>query len=179
MGAQHQKTRPLNILHRDKQAQCLDLRRQGLLLREIAERLDIPSCSTVSKLITSALKEIVREPAEHVLALELDRLDAVFYPAFARASDKSVKFDSDAVATCLRIMERRAKLLGLDRPTLIANTDPSGTREASRVLDKDVLAEIPTEQLEVLLQLMERLGVDDQPRNSNLPAREPPNQQET
>ena len=35
-----------------------------------------------------------------------------------------------AVAKALQIMERRAKLFGLDAPTKVANTDPTGTKEA-------------------------------------------------
>jgi hypothetical protein len=38
-----------------------------------------------------------------------------------------------AINTALRVMERRAKLLGLDRPTKVAATDPSGSGTASLV----------------------------------------------
>lgn len=38
-----------------------------------------------------------------------------------------------AINTALRVMERRAKLLGLDRPTKVAATDPSGSPAAPLV----------------------------------------------
>lgn len=126
------KTRPENIQRRLNQAKALEMRRQGYLLREIGEKLGIDS-STASKLIQAALKEIVREPAEQVLHYELERLDAMFVKAYERASDREKPFNKDAVDTCIKVMERRAKLLGLDKPTKVANTDPSGEQAASMV----------------------------------------------
>jgi transcriptional regulator len=133
MGVKGNQTKARNIAYRDKQVTALEMRRQGYLLREIADALGIESHSTVSKLIKKALKEIVREPAEHVLQMELDRLDAMFVQAYARASDREKPFNKDAVETCLKVMERRAKLLGIDKPAKVANTDPSGEREVASV----------------------------------------------
>ena len=127
------RTSTANIRHRDKMAEVLDLRRKGYLLREIADHLGIKDLGSVTKLIQKALREITREPAEEVLQMELDRLDQMFVAAFTRASNKILPFDPDAVATCVRIMERRAKLLGLDKPAKVANTDPSGENEAQAV----------------------------------------------
>ena len=118
------------VLFKEKQARALELRRQGYLLREIADALDIDSPATACNVIKKALKEVIREPAEAVIALELDRLDRMFVAAYSRASDQEKPFGRDAVETCLKIMERRAKLLGLDRPIKLANTDPTGTHEA-------------------------------------------------
>jgi len=39
-----------------------------------------------------------------------------------------------AINTALRVMERRARLLGLDKPTKVASTDPAGTTAASPVV---------------------------------------------
>ena len=112
---------------------ALDLRRRGYLLTEIAAEMGISAPSTVAKLIKKALREIVREPAEDVMQIELDRLDSMFVSAYARASDKGQPFNRDAVETCLKVMERRAKLLGIDKPTKTSLTDPSGEQEAAPI----------------------------------------------
>lgn len=39
-----------------------------------------------------------------------------------------------AIATALRVMERRSKYLGLDKPTKIASTDPTGLNTAPPVM---------------------------------------------
>ena len=52
-------------------------------------------------------------------------------PLMERAKEGS----QTAVDRILRIMERRAKLLGLDAPTKIAPTDPSGEHEYSGIAD--------------------------------------------
>lgn len=48
-----------------------------------------------------------------------------------KLQDDSVKLQ--AVNAALKIMERRARLLGLDAPTKVAATNPDGTKEASLV----------------------------------------------
>ena len=40
---------------------------------------------------------------------------------------------------CLRVMERRAKLLGLDAPQKIAPTNPSGENEFHSMSDEELL----------------------------------------
>ena len=50
------------------------------------------------------------EEASKVRDLELQRLDALYLVAYAEVEDGNIP----AIDRCLRIMERRAKLLGLD-----------------------------------------------------------------
>jgi hypothetical protein len=50
------------------------------------------------------------EEASKVRDLELQRLDALYLVAYAEVEEGNVP----AIDRCLRIMERRAKLLGLD-----------------------------------------------------------------
>jgi hypothetical protein len=56
------------------------------------------------------LADKCREEAVHVRDLELQRLDALYLVAYAEVEDGNIP----AIDRCLRIMERRAKLLGLD-----------------------------------------------------------------
>jgi hypothetical protein len=63
--------------------------------------------------LNSALKKTVQEPADELRTLEVERLDAA-----AAAIYPSVKQGQyGAIDRWIKIMERRAKLLGLDAPT--------------------------------------------------------------
>jgi len=52
------------------------------------------------------------EPAEAVRDLELQRLDHLQEAAWSKATDGDLR----AIDTCLRVMERRSRMLGLDSP---------------------------------------------------------------
>ena len=55
--------------------------------------------------------------------LELQRLDSLFQPHF----DRGLTGDARATLVCLKIMERRARLLGLDAPAMHhLAVEPSG-----------------------------------------------------
>jgi hypothetical protein len=56
------------------------------------------------------LADKCREEAEHVRALELQRLDALYLKAWEAVEEG----DLPSIDRCLRVQERRAKLLGLD-----------------------------------------------------------------
>jgi hypothetical protein len=105
---------------RHKMAQALNLRRQGYVFTAIAETMGI-STPYAEKLVKRALREIIKPEAEALLKLELDRLDMMFQPAYAAATYKdpetgNLVFNKEATEVCLKIMERRAKCLGLDSP---------------------------------------------------------------
>ena len=63
--------------------------------------------------MASALKATLREPADEVRDLEVARLDAMLLPLWRRVQQG----DERAVDRALKIMERRARLLGLDAPS--------------------------------------------------------------
>jgi len=68
------------------------------------------------------LRKDIADSAAEIIELETQRLDAmltVLWPQVAKGNQ-------GAVDRVLRIMERRAKLLGLDCPQKIAPTDPTG-----------------------------------------------------
>lgn len=95
------------------QRKALELRKAGATHDQIAEQLGVANRSVAWKLVRSAIVEIVREPAEEVLQIELARLDAMLLGCWTKAKSG----DPHAIDRALRIMDRRAKYLGLDAPT--------------------------------------------------------------
>ncbi|MEU2590812.1 hypothetical protein ABZ649_04500 [Streptomyces albidoflavus] len=76
--------------------------------------------------VREALKDRVTELDEHVdelRAVEAQRLDRLFFVAYRKAVRDG---DLPAIDRALRVMERRARLLGLDRPEKREITGPEG-----------------------------------------------------
>lgn len=94
---------------RERAARALDLRTAGLGYREIAHRLGY-SVGAAHNDVENALKEITREPAESLLAIELARTEELYALAIRYARAGEVKGISAAVS----ILDRRAKYLALD-----------------------------------------------------------------
>lgn len=95
-----------------RQRRVLELREGGKNHEQIAEELGLANKSVAWKLFHSALVAVIKEPAEHVLALELRRLDALL----AGCWEKAKAGDPAAIDRVLRIMDRRSTYLGLDQP---------------------------------------------------------------
>lgn len=96
-----------------KQLQALELRRQGQTFEEIAKRVGYADRAAAHKAVMTALRTALREPAEAVRELELQRLDAVIvamWPGMTAGDPKSA-------AVVLRALERRSVMLGLDEPS--------------------------------------------------------------
>ncbi len=113
-------------------------RMAGKSYRKIATELGIPA-STAHEYATEALnayRETARERAGQLVELEQQRLDAIQAANWANAMQGS----KTAADTVLRVMERRAKLLGLDAPTKIAPTDPSGDNPYLAASDDELRA---------------------------------------
>jgi len=86
---------------------------EGFTFRHIALALKYKGPSGAHKAVDAALERTTREPAEAVRLLELERLDRLQIMAYKRAT---VAGDVPAAGLVLKIMERRAKLLGIDAP---------------------------------------------------------------
>lgn len=97
------------IVVAERDRQVLELRKAGVGVVEIAERFGI-SHGRVSQIVKRALTLAITEPAEEVIRLEVERLDGLLVAMWPQAR----KGDLKAVDRVLRIMERRARLLGLD-----------------------------------------------------------------
>ncbi len=108
--ARHNLTKKIQSIELQKKA--YEMRIDGWRTKDIAEKLDITQTHTC-KLIRVALdeaKEHNRELAEKLRDIELDSLQKLQPTFFARALDG----DDDALISILKIMERRAKLTGMD-----------------------------------------------------------------
>lgn len=96
----------------EKRCKALRLRKAGLGYEAIAQKVGYSNPGSAYKAVQQALKATLREPADDVRILEAERLDRLMLGLWKQASGG----DTDAVDRVLRIMDRRARLLGLDAP---------------------------------------------------------------
>ena len=119
---------------RQREARMLESRRDGRSYTEIGEAFGV-SRQVATRIIQRGMDRIVREPAELVKAMDLERLDQLQVEALAvlrrrhvvvsggkiiRGDDGQALVDDGptltAIRTLITIQERRARLLGLDAP---------------------------------------------------------------
>jgi hypothetical protein len=111
------KTDPItrNVETAMKAERALSLRLGGATYEQIARQLGYSNRGGAYNLVHQALKAMLREPAEQVRELEVARLDTMvlaYTPAMLRG-------DVKAGGMLLHVMERRARLLGLDAPVRV------------------------------------------------------------
>ncbi len=135
-GTGESKTGVRRLSALDRQMQALDLRKSGASFAAIAQALNYASPSGAHKAVMSAIKKVLREPAEEVRTLELERLDRLQMAAWTKA----IKGDLRAIDAVLRIMKRRAELLGLDAPARI-NVEMAVVEEVDRMIEAGLLSE--------------------------------------
>lgn len=116
------KARQVELSRRRYQA--VQMRIAGVSPTVIAERLGYGSPQQVSNDITRALRTAAKQEhmaSEQLLHLEIDRLDRVM----AAIWPKVLKGDVTAAETALKIINKRAMLLGLDQINRngVADTD--------------------------------------------------------
>ncbi len=126
--ALHNRTsaRTARTLH--LQLQALELRRLGFGYREIAAHLEIGR-TRAHQLVTAAMEDAKAQVAESVdliKAEEISRLDGLLRGVWPNARRGHL----GAVDRVLKIMERRAKLLGLDAPAKLAAPSNNGDEHA-------------------------------------------------
>ena len=93
--------------------QALELRKAGASYEQISRVCGYASRSGAYQAVQRELQRTMQEPADDVRQLELMRLDDLYRAMVPKA----LKGDKDStwyVDRCLAIMDRRAKLLGLD-----------------------------------------------------------------
>lgn len=105
----------------ERQRQALELRKRGMSYSDIAAAIGYKSPSGAHQAVAHALKKTLREEADGLREMEAERLDALLDAVW----DKAMRGNKDAVDRVLRIMERRARLLGLDAqgPTAAISSD--------------------------------------------------------
>lgn len=97
-----------------REFQALELRKQGASYDQIAHAMNTGK-DYAYKLVIRGLKRIdtkMREGLDEMVRLEVERLDAMLRAVWTKAREGDLK----AVDRVLRIMQRRADLLGLDAP---------------------------------------------------------------
>ena len=145
----------------------MERRRVGVSFPKIGAEFGITQ-GYVYKLYKKALKEIIREPVEQLVKLELQKLDEleqeirkILYANTPLVSSGGVVRDTvedqagrlvldengnpvtvklkdlgpklQAIDRFLKLMERRARLQGLDKPIKTAMTNPNGDKEPTWV----------------------------------------------
>ncbi|MEN6535335.1 MAG: hypothetical protein ABFD89_16845 [Bryobacteraceae bacterium] len=108
------ETSSRHVRARRRENVVLDLRMAGKTYRRIATELGISPAGAFKVLdrALARLRQQTSEVAERLLQIELERLDALQLAQWDKATDGDLR----AVDAVLRIMERRARLLGLDAP---------------------------------------------------------------
>jgi hypothetical protein len=133
----------------EQRTQIWQLRLAGLTHKQIGEALT-PKISESS--VRKALKRFKRDnfdvPIRESAQLEEERLDMMLQAIWTQVMNGKL----GAIDRALRIAERRANLLGLDKPKKVAPTDPEGDKpygnEYSDLSD--------AERMERIMALVER-----------------------
>lgn len=141
-GATHRNGTPA-ALTAQRRAAAVELAVQGLSYAEIGLQLGCDP-STAWRAVTAALAENVSHNVGELRRLEGERLDALqaaLWPA-------AMTGDAAAVRAVLRVMERRARLLGLDAPVQVAQVDERVEQQLAELrtalsADADVLQLVP------------------------------------
>jgi hypothetical protein len=98
---------------KERALKALELRKKGVRYEQIAQQLGYSNRGNAHKAVMKELKLLAKEcleEAAQVRDLELQRLDALYLKAWEAVEEG----DLPSIDRCLRVQERRAKLLGLD-----------------------------------------------------------------
>ena len=113
----------------------------GVSFERAMKKIQPVALKTAWEDVTAEMEDLRRETEVHrgdLMALENARLDQLFAKALSLYGKGSVPAGRLAIA----VMGRRAKLNGLDAPTKIAPTDPTGEHQADTgAIDVNTLSE--------------------------------------
>ena len=101
----------------ERKRNALELRLAGASYRDIADALQV-SPATALQDCKEALADIPAQQADEMRTVELSRLDRLQRAVWPRA----IKGDLQAVDRAIKIIDRRAKLFGLDAPQQVQIT---------------------------------------------------------
>ena len=102
----------------ERRARVLELRKQGWSFQAIGDELKV-SVQRAHQLATEALADLKRESAQEAVDLDLARLDELL----ASNWELAMSGDPRAGDMVLKVMDRKAKYLGLDAPAKLAGPD--------------------------------------------------------
>lgn len=106
-------------------AKALQLRTLGLTYEAVAQQCGYRDRGGAYHAVQRELRRMIQEPADEVRQIEVERLDALLRAMLPKA----LKGDGWSVDRVLRIMERRAGLLGLD-----AKPDAASAQQAQMIV---------------------------------------------
>jgi transposase-like protein len=167
MGDRNSTTAPRRLSAAEKRAKALEAKKAGYTFREIADNLGC-SVSNAYKLVRKALDEINAKTeidAQEMRDVEVARLDALQVTLWRRAV---VNGELGAIDRLLSVMNRRARLLGLDLPQKHEVTGKDGGPIQTQDLppiDLTQLSESALYEIEALLeQAQEQAARDEEGR---------------
>jgi len=105
-------------------AYALELRLQGKTYQEIADACGYKQSVSAHNIVKNALKHVNYDSAKRLCKLELARLDKMAEGVWSGATSGDVK----SINAMLKIMERRSRLMGLDKPVKVAPTNIKGDK---------------------------------------------------
>jgi hypothetical protein len=109
-------SRPPSIAAAEKRRAALLARQKGHSWAEVAAVAGYASAGSAHQAAMQALRDIPREAADEVRRIELETLNELQVALRAKLEEKPSTFLVDSI---LRVMERRAKMLGIDAPLAI------------------------------------------------------------
>lgn len=110
MGIHRSGKRTLDAI--EKQARAMELLKEGNTFEVIAEKLGYANRSCAHKAVMTGLKRTLQVPADELRTVHRMRLETMLSAIWWAVRNG----DNKAIETALRIMEREAKLIGLDAP---------------------------------------------------------------
>lgn len=116
---------------RERALKALALRREGLPYRVIAERLNWGDESSARYAVARLLDRTEAEEVAELRYIEGERLDELQRTHWAAA----LAGDMDAGKMVLKVMERRARLFGLDAPSKVAVEQMSSIEFAEQFVE--------------------------------------------
>jgi len=141
MSGAGSRTSQRRLTARERERRGLALRLEGKTYQQIARELGMSEAGAYKAVLRALtrLNEKIAEQADEVRRLELERLDRLLLGLWPQAA----RGNQGAVDRVLRIMERRARLLGLDAPNALdlRATSPVTFRVVYEDGDKDEAGE--------------------------------------
>lgn len=126
------KADPRKLTAQEKRKAAVELRMAGLTYAKIGQQIGLSESQTY-KTIQKALSESVertQKDSDQIVEMELLRLDRISQTLWTNV----VKGDLKAIDRYIKVMQQRAKLLGLDAPLKVASTDKDGEDTESGVI---------------------------------------------
>lgn len=93
----------------ERRRRAVELVLRGMTYQQVAHELGYANRGTVHRIVATALREREAESIDDLRVLELDRLDALQSTYWFQATGGDIR----AAMVVLKIMDRRARLLGL------------------------------------------------------------------